>query len=158
MVLFAGVYRKRQVHGSAEAWSVPGKESSSFVVDGVPVGVLICADAYKPDFAAQYRQQNVSLLLSLANWPPNDQTGPENHWAERSRETGIPLVSVNRTGKEPELDFSQGQSVVYVDGKRLFCLQLAGNSPFFMSIGMAKAVFRRSPIESQIEEQITLHT
>lgn len=127
-----GVYRKRRVHGSAEAWAVPGKESPRFVVDGVPVGVLICADAYKPDIAAQYREQNVSLLLSLANWPPNDQTGPKNYWAERSRETGIPLVSVNRTGKEPELDFSQGQSVVYVDGKRLFAFSSPETHLFYV--------------------------
>lgn len=33
---------------------------------------------------------------------------------------GIPMVVVNRGGKEPELDISKGESAVSRDGERLF--------------------------------------
>lgn len=115
-----GTYRKQVVHGSAEAWSTPGIQSKRMVVDGIPVGVLICADAYKPGLAAQYREQGAAILLSPANWPPAGELGPKDYWESRSRETGLPFIAVNRTGKEPELDFSQGQSAVSAEGRRLF--------------------------------------
>jgi len=120
-----GSYRKRLVHGRAESWSAPGTEHAPFVVDGVPVGVLICADAYKPEFAAGYRLQGASILLSPANWPPAGELGPRDTWEKRSQETGLPLVVNNRTGIEPELDFTQGQSAVSANGERLFSF----NSP-----------------------------
>ena len=39
-------------------------------------------------------------------------------WEKRSQETGVPLVVVNRGGKEPELDFSTGESAVSAAGQR----------------------------------------
>lgn len=127
-----GTYRKQVVHGAAEAWSTAGKETRRFVVDGVPLGMLICADAYKPDFAAQYRQQGAAILLSSANWPPVGEMGPRDTWEKRSGETGLPLISINRTGKEPELDFSQGQSAVSADGRRLFSFSSAQSRVFYV--------------------------
>lgn len=127
-----GTYRKQAVHGSAEAWSTPGAQSKPMSVDGIPVGVLICADAYKPGLAAQYREQGAAILLSPANWPPAGELGPKNYWETRSRETGLPLIAVNRTGKEPELDFSQGQSAVSVEGKRLFSFSSARSRLFYV--------------------------
>ena len=115
-----GAYRKQWVHGSAEAWSTPGTDTAPFDVDGIPVGVLICADAYNPVFAARHREAGAAILLSPANWPPVGEMGPKNTWEERSRETGLPLVVNNRTGREPEIDFSGGQSAVAADGQRLF--------------------------------------
>ncbi|MFA7270382.1 MAG: adenosylcobinamide amidohydrolase [Sterolibacterium sp.] len=121
--LIQGAYRKQVVHGRAEAWSTPGAESAVFTIDGISVGMLICADAYKPDFAARYKQQGAAILLSSANWPPVAGMEPEPYWEARTRETGLPLVVNNRTGKEPELDFSQGPSGVVFEGKRLFSFQ-----------------------------------
>ncbi len=112
-----GSYRKQIVHGSAEAWSTPGTEKAPFVVDGIPVGLLICADAYKPDFAARYKEQGATVLLSSANWAPLKGMEPEPYWTARARETGLPLVISNRTGKEPEIDFSNGASTVLAEGK-----------------------------------------
>ena len=101
-------------------WSTPGSGGAPFVIDGVPVGVLICADTYRPELAEAYRQQGASILLAPANWPPTDTMGPGDIWAQRSRETALPLIVNNRTGREPELDFSRGESVVAANGERLF--------------------------------------
>ena len=127
-----GTYRKQLVHGSAEAWSKAGTETKPFVVDGIPVGVLICADAYKPDFAARHRDAGAAILLSPANWPPVGEMGPKNIWEERSQETGLPLVVNNRTGREPELDFSAGQSAVSAGGQRLFSFSSPQSQVFYV--------------------------
>lgn len=116
-----GTYRKQLVvRGRAEAWSQSGGVQAPLSVDGIPVGVLICADAYDPAFAAQHRARGAAILLSPANWPPVDDMGPKTAWEDRSRETGLPLVVNNRTGSEPELDFTFGESAVSVAGRRLF--------------------------------------
>jgi predicted amidohydrolase len=128
-----GAYRKRfPMHGSAEAWSRPGGDQAPFVVDGVRVGLLICADAYDPAFAERQRAQGAAILLSPANWPPLGDVGPKSTWEDRSRETGLPLVVNNRTGVEPELDFSQGQSAVSVGGQRLFSFSSPQSRVFYV--------------------------
>jgi predicted amidohydrolase/adenosylcobinamide amidohydrolase len=128
-----GTYRKQLVvHGSAEAWSQPGADTPPFVVDGVPVGVLICADAWSPDYAARHRERGAAILLSPANWPPVGDMGPKTTWEDRSRETGLPLVVNNRTGSEPELDFSQGQSAVSAGGRRLLSFSSPQSRVFYV--------------------------
>jgi adenosylcobinamide amidohydrolase/predicted amidohydrolase len=127
-----GTYRKQLVHGSAEAWSKAGTETKPFEVDGIRVGVLICADAYKPDFAALHRDAGAAILLSSANWPPVGEMGPKNIWEERTRETGLPLVVNNRTGREPEIDFSAGQSAVSAGGQRLFSFSSPQSRVFYV--------------------------
>jgi predicted amidohydrolase/adenosylcobinamide amidohydrolase len=128
-----GAYHKRKVHGYAEAWSrAGGEEQTPFVVDGVPVGVLICADAYYPEVAAQIAARGAAILLSPANWPDVGNEGPKDVWEKRSRETGLPLVVNNRTGQEPELDFTQSESVVSVDGRRLFTFASPESRVFYV--------------------------
>ncbi len=127
-----GAYRKQRVHGGAESWSTPGTGSAPFVVDDIPVGVLICADTYKPEPAASYRQQGAAILLAPANWPPVDGMGPDDLWERRSAETGLPLIVNNRTGSEPELDFSLGESVVAAGGERLFSFSTSQSRVFYV--------------------------
>ncbi|MBL8429571.1 MAG: adenosylcobinamide amidohydrolase [Dechloromonas sp.] len=127
-----GAYRKQRVHGGAESWSTPGTGSAPFIVDGISVGLLICADTYKPEPAASYRQQGASILLAPANWPPVDGMGPGDLWERRSAETGLPLIVNNRTGSEPELDFTLGESVVAADGERLFSFSTSQSRLFYV--------------------------
>lgn len=127
-----GAYRKQRPVGQAEAWSLAGTEGTPFMVDGIAVGTLICADAWRPDAAAQLAARGARILLSPANWPPVDGMGPGDVWEKRSRETGIPLIAVNRGGKEPELDFSLGQSAVSFKGKRLISFTAAEGGIFYV--------------------------
>lgn len=127
-----GAYRKQRVHGGAESWSTPGTGGAPFVVDGIPVGLLICADTYKPEPAASYRQQGAAILLAPANWPPVAGMGPDDLWERRSAETGLPLIVNNRTGREPELDFTLGESVVAAGGERLFSFSSSQSRLFYV--------------------------
>ena len=127
-----GAYRKQRVHGGAESWSTPGTGGTPFVVDGIPVGLLICADTYKPELAASYRQQGAAILLAPANWPPVAGMGPDDLWERRSAETGLPLIVNNRTGREPELDFTLGESVVAAGGERLFSFSSSQSRVFYV--------------------------
>ena len=127
-----GAYRKQRVHGGAESWSTPGTGGTPFVVDGIPVGLLICADTYKPELAASYRQQGAAILLAPANWPPVAGMGPDDPWERRSAETGLPLIVNNRTGREPELDFTLGESVVAAGGERLFSFSSSQSRLFYV--------------------------
>lgn len=116
-----GTYRKhRVVNGPAESWASPGIENGIFTIDGVPVGLLICADAYKDEISSRHRLMGARILLSPANWPPAGEMGPKGYWEERSRETGLPLIVNNRTGVEPGIDFSAGESAAIANGRRLF--------------------------------------
>ena len=58
--------------------------------------------------------------------------GPGDVWEKRSRQTGLPLVVVNRGGKEPELDFSRGESAVAINGRRLFTFTAAEGGIFYV--------------------------
>jgi len=127
-----GTYRKQRVLGGAEGWSSPGQEENLFQVDGLPVGVLICADTYVPTLAAHYRQKGASLLLVPSNWAPIKGMGPEGIWESRSSETGIPVVAINRTGTEPELDFSLSESVIAVAGKRIHAFHSAADHIYYL--------------------------
>lgn len=127
-----GTYRKQHPVGRAEAWSQAGREGTPFMVDGIAVGTLICADAWRPGPAAQLAERGAQILLSPANWPPVEGMGPGDVWEKRSHETGLPLIAVNRGGREPELDFSQGQSAVSLQGKRLHSFTAAEGGIFYV--------------------------
>lgn len=127
-----GAYRKQRVHGGAESWATPGTGGAPFVVDGIPVGLLICADTWRPAPAADYRRQGAAILLAPANWPPVDDMGPGDVWERRSAETGLPLIVNNRTGREPELDFSAGESVVAAGGERRFAFTAEQTRLFYV--------------------------
>lgn len=116
-----GTYRKhRVVNGPAESWAARGIENNLFMANGIPVGLLICADAYKDEISGRHRLMGARILLSPANWPPAGEMGPKGYWEERSRETGLPLIVANRTGMEPGIDFRAGESAAIAHGKRLY--------------------------------------
>lgn len=108
----------RKINVAADGWSGPGDTVTLMEWQTLRIGGLICADAYTPDIAASLRAQGADILISPANWGPGVH-GPAGEWEERSRETELPLIVCNRTGREQGLDFSAAESVVIVGGKRL---------------------------------------
>ncbi len=102
----------------AEAWSSPGETIVPIPVDGIQVGVLICADAYTPNVAAQLKDRGAQILVSSVAWSPGE-CGPEGVWEDRSRETNLTLVVCNRTGNEPTMSLDDADSVIVQDGKRI---------------------------------------
>ena len=125
-----GRHRKVKALRGPESWSSPGEEIAPIAVpagdaDGqVPVGVIICADAYRNDVAGILQEQGARLLVSPASWGPGD-CGPLGEWEQRTLDTGLPIMVCNRSGWEADdLDFNEAVSVVARDGKRVleaFC-------------------------------------
>lgn len=141
-----GTYRKQRViNGPSERWARPGRDTPLFAVDGIPVGVLICADAYKPEIAAAEQRLGARLLLSPANWAPLGDMGPNGAWEARSAETGLPLIVVNRTGVEPTIDFSASESAVVAGGRRLFTFTAAATDVFLVDWQPSSGLFSPVP-------------
>lgn len=117
-----GSHRKIAVHpGPEEDWSTPGSQLEPVNVDGIRVGLLICADTRHPEKAAVLKQKGAQILVSPMAW--GDKYGPGDRWERRTAETRIPIWVCNRTGQERQVDWTRAESVVAKDGQRL--LQIA---------------------------------
>jgi N-carbamoylputrescine amidase len=114
----AGEYYKINVLHGSESWSSPGEEIKPVLWQGRKIGLLICSDAYTPQIAGELARQRANVLLSPAAWAPGLH-GPDGEWEQRSQETGLSFFVCNRTGKEKELSFNGGSSVVAAGGRRL---------------------------------------
>jgi N-carbamoylputrescine amidase len=83
-----GKHHKRTVIPGIEGWSSPDEKSSVVAIPSPwqKVGILICADAYRPEVASRLREQGASVLVSSAAWAAQPH-GPETSWEDRTRET-----------------------------------------------------------------------
>ena len=63
----------------SEDWASPRTPGEPIPVDGIDVGLLICADAYPTNHAARLRDHSAELLVSCAAWWPG-QRGPNGEW------------------------------------------------------------------------------
>ncbi|MEN6623179.1 MAG: carbon-nitrogen hydrolase family protein, partial [Smithella sp.] len=141
-----GTYRKhRVIKGPAERWATPGQENNLFIIDGIPVGLLICADSYKAEVAIRHKLQGARILLSPANWPQSGHMGPKNYWETRTQETGLPLIVNNRTGREPDLDFTTGESTLVISGHRVFKFKSDDTKIFYLDWKVKKNSFAIVP-------------
>lgn len=114
-----GRCRKINVASDSRSWSSPGEKAALVQCDGIPVGILVCADAYSPGIASELKAQGAQLLISPASWGPGLH-GPNGEWEERTQDTGLPLIVCNRTGHEQTMGFQQAQSLVVKDGRHLW--------------------------------------
>ena len=115
----SGRHRKIKALRGAEAWSTGGTEVEPVDCDGVKVGILICADAYKNDVGKILKDKGAQLYVSPASWGPG-QCAPDGEWEQRTRDNDIPIIVCNRSGIEPqELDYRHAESIVAKDGQRL---------------------------------------
>lgn len=112
-------HRKINTIPVAEDWSRKGHEATVAQLDGINVGLMICADAWPSEHALALREAGAQLLINSATWPPGEH-GPGDTWEKRSRETGLPVFVNNRTGKDFTLDTSKARSVLYYRGQELF--------------------------------------
>ena len=97
----------------------PGGDPLVVDVRGVPIGVIICEDAWKPGPAIAAKAAGAELLL-VPNASPyrDDKLGERlRTLADRHAETGLPMVYCNLVGGQDELVFD-GRSLL-VDGAGL---------------------------------------
>ena len=115
----SGKHRKVKALRGAESWSTGGATVEPVECDGVQVGILICADAYKNDIAQILKDKGAQLYVSPASWGPG-QCAPDGEWERRTADNGLPIMVCNRSGIEPaELDYRYAESIVAKDGQRL---------------------------------------
>lgn len=124
-----GRHRKLKPTPGAEDWSSPGELGNPVVVDGISVGLLICADAYRPEAALRLRERGAELLISAAAWWPGEH-GPNGEWEARTIDTSVPMIVCNRTGVDGDSQLAGAESVVADGGRRLVTLRSPHSTVF----------------------------
>jgi N-carbamoylputrescine amidase len=115
----AGKHSKVKALRGPEGWSTPGKEIEPVQCGQVPVGILICADAYRNEVAQALKDKGAQVLVSPASWGLGG-CQPRGEWEQRTLDTGLPIMVCNRSGVEPdEMDYTTAESVVAQGGQRL---------------------------------------
>jgi predicted amidohydrolase len=125
--------RQRKLHPTpvSEGWASDGELGNPVLVDGIPVGLLVCADAYAAEPARRLRDAGVQLFVSSAAWWPG-QWGPNGEWEARTLDTGRPLIVCNRTGRDGDSDLTDAESVIVDRGIKLLTLRSADSTVFLV--------------------------
>ena len=115
-----GHHRKNRL-APGERLFAPGVETPLFEVDGLRFGINICYELQVPERAAAVANQGASLVVCPCYnmlHPENAETWKEKHnaiRAERTRETGLWLLSSDVTG-ERDGQISYGPTAVIDPG------------------------------------------
>jgi len=103
-----------------QRWFAPGDDPVPLVVvAGVPVGMTVCEDMWFPAGPMADQAAAGARLLVNANASPYSRGRREERLAvlaERTAETGCPVVYVNQVGGQDELVFDGSSVVVDADG------------------------------------------
>lgn len=128
-----GDHHKIAVIPGVESWASSGTTAEPVMVDGLRVGLLVCADAHPPGIADRHAEQGVDLFVSAAAWTPGHH-GPDGEWESISVRTGRPVVVVNRGGVDDHRDFSDAVSTVVVGGERVVEVASAESAVFIVEL------------------------
>ena len=126
-----GRQRKLDPTPGSEDWSSAGEPGHPIPVDGITVGLLVCADAYKALPAQRLRDAGTQLLVSSAAWWPGEW-GPKGEWEARTLDTDLPMIVCNRTGRDHESQLFGSESVVVDRGEKLLTLQAPESTVFIV--------------------------
>jgi 5-aminopentanamidase len=127
-----GRHRKLRPTPGSEDWSSPGEPGRPVPVDGITVGLLICADGYTAPPALRLRDSGAQLLVSAAAWWPGEW-GPKGDWEARTLDTGLPMLVCNRTGCDHETQLFGSESVVVDRGEKLLTLRAPESTVFVVN-------------------------
>ena len=86
-----GKHSKIKALRGAEGWSTAGKVIEPVDCNGVKVGILVCADAYKNEVAQVLKDKGAELYVSPVSWGPG-QCAPDGEWEQRSLDNHIPII------------------------------------------------------------------
>ena len=124
----AAVYRKGELPNytvfDEQRYFEPGREPCVIDVAGVHVGIIICEDVWFPNPARASCNAGAQLIV-VPNGSPyhtRQQALRREVVTARAKETGLPIVYVNRVGGQDELVFD-GASFI-VDGTGALAQQL----------------------------------
>lgn len=96
----------------------PGPLPEPVLFRGVKLGLPICEDAWLPKVSAHLVEQGAELLISVNGSPyeiDKDDRRMSQVFAARVRETGLPLIFLNRIGGQDEVVFDGASFVINAD-------------------------------------------
>lgn len=96
----------------------PGKDACVFDIEGCPIGLMLCEDAWHPGPALQAKAAGARLLVSLNASPYHLQKEclRLDVLREQIEATQLALVYVNAVGGQDELVFDGGSFALNADG------------------------------------------
>jgi 5-aminopentanamidase len=124
-----GRHRKLRPTPGSEGWAAAGELGPPILVEGIHVGLLVCADAYPRQPALRLRDAGAQLLVSSAAWWPGEW-GPHGEWEARTLDTGLPMIVCNRTGCDGESHMTDAESVIVDRGIKLLALRSPDSTVF----------------------------
>lgn len=105
-------YSKIHLYNKERETIVPGSELSIFELNGMKIGIMICADFGFPELARAYAVKGCHLIAVSSSWAyPDDDLWTICNQA-RSSENGVYVASVDRTGVVTEGFVKVGRSMV----------------------------------------------
>ena len=103
---------KIHLYNSERDTIVPGKELSMFELNGIKIGIMICADFGFPELSRAYAVNGCHMLAVTSSWAyPDDDLWVICNQA-RSSENAMYCVSVDRTGLASNGVVKIGRSMV----------------------------------------------
>lgn len=144
-----GEHRKIKVHPGTEiSWASPGSLPEPIIVDRIKIGLLICVDIYEDGLMMNLKEKGAKLVICPSAWGPKYLPG--DLWERRTAETGLPLWVCNRTGREKDVDWSEGESVVAIGGKRVIAIQSTASVAILFDWNFQTMTLNRSSVKTII--------
>lgn len=105
-------YAKIHLFNSERETLIPGKELVMFELNGIKIGIMICADFGFPELSRAYAVNGCHMLAVTSSWAyPDDDLWTICNQA-RSSENGVYCVSVDRIGPAGNGCIKVGRSMV----------------------------------------------
>jgi omega-amidase len=102
--------------GESDHYSA-GRHLTVFRCGGAKVAVFICYDLRFPEVFRAAALQGTEVMVVIANWPSRRHS----HWLALLRARAIEnqafVIGVNRTGKDPKLEYLGGSAVINPSGE-----------------------------------------
>ena len=105
-------YAKIHLYNSERDTIEPGDKLSIFELNGMKIGIMICADFGFPELSRKYATAGVDVLAVSSSWAYPDDDLWEICNRARSSENGIYVVSCDRTGPTSKGLVKVGRSMV----------------------------------------------
>ena len=119
---------------------VEGPKPELIEIQGVKLGVLVCEDAWHPQPAAHLKAMGAQALIVVNASPFHTEKVAKRlrFFGARVRETGLPILSINRVGAQDELIFDGASFALNPDEQGDYALAM--QLPMFVPV-LHEAVF-----------------
>lgn len=135
-----------------ERYFEPGDSPYVFDLQGLKIGVLICADGWEKEPATRSKQAGAELLISL-NASPYHMEKLNTRYevlAERVEETGLAIIYTNMVGGQDELVFDGASFVLNQQG------QVTQQLPAFVEQLSYVNISNQQPVTTSITPPLSL--